>query len=104
MNSTNIALEAVGVGKRYRRGWALRDCSFSLPAETVVALIGPNGAGKSTLMAMATGILAPTTSVIKVLGSPIRPAGRTLNWHSFSGTGRCIDGSRSRRCCISVGP
>jgi ABC-2 type transport system ATP-binding protein len=75
MNSTNIALEAVGVGKRYRRGWALRDCSFSLPAETVVALVGPNGAGKSTLMAMATGILAPTTGVVKVLGSPTRPRG-----------------------------
>ena len=45
MNQTNIALEAIGLGKRYRRGWALQDCSFSLPARTVVALVGPNGAG-----------------------------------------------------------
>ena len=50
MNQTDIALEAIAVGKRYRRGWALQNCSFSLPAGTVVALVGPNGAGKSTLM------------------------------------------------------
>ena len=75
MNQTNIALEAIGLGKRYRRGWALQDCSFSLPAGTVVALVGPNGAGKSTLMALAAGILAPTTGVIKVLGDPIRHRG-----------------------------
>lgn len=24
------ALEAEGLGKRYRRGWALRDCTFRL--------------------------------------------------------------------------
>ena len=75
MNQPNTALEAIGIGKRYRRGWALQDCSFSLPAETVVALVGPNGAGKSTLMALATGILAPTTGVIKVLGDSIRHRG-----------------------------
>lgn len=75
MNSLDFALEANGLGKRYRRGWALQNCSFSLPTETVVALVGPNGAGKSTLMALATGILAPTTGVIKVLGSPITHRG-----------------------------
>ncbi len=26
------ALEARDLGKRYRRGWALRDCSFRIPA------------------------------------------------------------------------
>jgi ABC-2 type transport system ATP-binding protein len=41
----------------------------------VVALVGPNGAGKSTLTAMATGILTPTTGVVKVLGSEIRHRG-----------------------------
>src|SRR6476620_6490101 len=75
MNQPNTALEAIGLGKRYRRGWALQHCSFALPAGTVAALVGPNGAGKSTLMALATGILAPTDGVIKVLGDPIRRPG-----------------------------
>ena len=34
-------LRAVGLGKRYRRTWALRDCSLALPEGRVVALVGP---------------------------------------------------------------
>ena len=44
------ALEAYGLGMRYRRGWALRDCSFRLPAGRICGLVGPNGAGKTTLL------------------------------------------------------
>jgi ABC-2 type transport system ATP-binding protein len=34
----------------------------------VTGLVGPNGAGKTTLLHMATGMLAPTTGTITVLG------------------------------------
>ena len=49
------ALEAVGLGKRYGRKWALEDCSFRLPTGRIAALVGPNGAGKSTLLAHGRG-------------------------------------------------
>jgi ABC-2 type transport system ATP-binding protein len=65
---TNV-LEARGLGKRYRRRWALTDCSFDVPAGRVVGLVGPNGAGKSTLLNLAVGLLRPTTGSIRVLGS-----------------------------------
>jgi len=68
MNNTSPALEAINLGKRYRRGWALQDCSFSLPAGSVAALVGPNGAGKSTLLTLAAGIATATTGSIAVLG------------------------------------
>lgn len=64
-------MEVRDLGKRYRRGWALQGCSFSLPAASVVALVGQNGAGKSTLMSLATGILRPTTGSVSVLGEPV---------------------------------
>lgn len=66
------ALETRGLGKRYRNGWALSDCTLSLPAGCVIGLVGPNGAGKSTLLRLATGILKPTTGVVEVMGR--RPA------------------------------
>jgi ABC-2 type transport system ATP-binding protein len=51
-------LEARGLGKRYRRLWALTDCTVSIPAGHVVGLVGPNGAGKTTLLNLAAGLLA----------------------------------------------
>ena len=37
-------LEASGLGKRYGRTWALRECTLEIPAGRVAALVGPNGA------------------------------------------------------------
>jgi ABC-2 type transport system ATP-binding protein len=62
------ALEATGLGRRYGRIWALRDCSLRLPRGRVVALVGPNGAGKTTLMQLAVGILSPTAGTLRVVG------------------------------------
>jgi ABC-2 type transport system ATP-binding protein len=68
----NAVLETQGLGKRYRRRWALSDCTLSIPAGHVVGLVGPNGAGKTTLLHLAVGLLTPTAGTIKVLGG--RPA------------------------------
>jgi ABC-2 type transport system ATP-binding protein len=65
-------LAATGLGKRYRRNWALKDCSVSVPAGRVVALVGPNGAGKTTLLHSIVGLLAPDEGNVTVFG---RPAG-----------------------------
>jgi len=65
-------LQANGLGKRYRRLWALSDCTLDVPAGKVVGLVGPNGAGKSTLLNLAVGMLTPTSGTIEVLGA--RPA------------------------------
>ena len=67
------AIEAIGLSKRYRRSWALRDCTLAIPSGHVVALVGPNGAGKTTLLNLAAGLLRPTAGGITVLGG--RPAG-----------------------------
>lgn len=58
-------------GVRYRRGWALRQCSVELRAGTVTALVGPNGAGKSTLMLAAAGLIGLTEGRVSVLGRPV---------------------------------
>jgi ABC-2 type transport system ATP-binding protein len=62
------ALDTHGLGKQYGRRWALSDCTLSVPTGHVAGLVGPNGAGKTTLLNLATGMLAPTTGTIHVLG------------------------------------
>lgn len=62
------ALDVIGLGKRYGRRWALRDCTFEIPAGRVVGLVGPNGAGKTTLLHLAVGLLTPTVGSISVVG------------------------------------
>jgi ABC-2 type transport system ATP-binding protein len=61
-------LEARALGKRFRRGWAVRDCSLTLPEGAIVGLAGPNGAGKSTLLELAVGLIEPSEGEIRVLG------------------------------------
>jgi ABC-2 type transport system ATP-binding protein len=61
-------IEASGLGKRYGRSWALRECTLAVPAGHVTALIGPNGAGKTTLLNLAAGLASPSAGTVSVLG------------------------------------
>jgi len=61
-------VEASGLGKRYGRTWALRECTLEVPAGRVAALVGPNGAGKTTLLNLAVGLTAPSAGGVAVLG------------------------------------
>src|SRR5258707_2840588 len=68
------ALEAIRLGRRYGKKWALRDCSLSLPAGRVIGLVGPNGAGKTTLLSLTIGLLRPSVGDVRILGGSPRSA------------------------------
>jgi ABC-2 type transport system ATP-binding protein len=61
-------LRAQGLGKKYKRTWALSGCTLEIEAGHVTGLVGPNGAGKSTLLNIASGMLEPSTGTIEVCG------------------------------------
>jgi ABC-2 type transport system ATP-binding protein len=61
-------LRAQGLGKKYKRTWALSGCTLEIEAGHVTGLVGPNGAGKSTLLNIASGMLEPTTGTVEVCG------------------------------------
>ena len=47
---------------------AVDDFDIHVNEGEFVGLIGPNGAGKTTLVKMLTGIIAPTSGKIQVMG------------------------------------
>jgi ABC-2 type transport system ATP-binding protein len=78
------ALRATELAKRYRRSWALRDCTLDLPPGSVTALVGPNGAGKTTLLRLSVGLLNPTSGSVEVFGeSPTTNSVRALGRIGF---------------------
>jgi len=66
-----IRLEVHNAGKRYRRGWALLNCTATIEPSSITALVGPNGAGKSTLLAAAAGLISLTEGDVTVDGRPV---------------------------------
>ena len=95
-------IECAELGKRYRRSWALRNCTLSIPAGHIVALVGPNGAGKTTLLNLAVGLATATTGAVTVLDG--MPAGRRTPWTgspSWPRTRRCTRTCRLPTCCTS---
>ena len=71
-------IEAQQLGKRYRRSWALHDCTLAIPAGRVTALVGPNGSGKSTLIQLAVGLMEATRGSLTVLGGLVPGSARAL--------------------------
>ena len=54
--------------REYIEKTAVKNLDFTLEEGEILGLIGPNGAGKTTLTKMLTGIIAPTSGEINVLG------------------------------------
>jgi ABC-2 type transport system ATP-binding protein len=65
---SDLAIETIGLGKRYGAVWALQDCSLAVPKGRVSALFGPNGAGKTTLLRMLVGLSSPSAGSATILG------------------------------------
>jgi ABC-2 type transport system ATP-binding protein len=75
VNDQLIAVEARDVSKRYRTVWALRECTFQLPANRIIALVGANGAGKSTLLSIISGMLPATSGSVLANDRPVVKGG-----------------------------
>ena len=63
------AIDFQNVCKLFGPLTALENISFSIQRGEFVLLAGPNGAGKSTLMRLITGLVQPTTGVVRINGT-----------------------------------
>lgn len=57
------------ITKKYGKTLAVNQVSLEVKAGEIFGLVGPDGAGKTSIIRMLTGILAPTSGVLGVLGA-----------------------------------
>jgi ABC-2 type transport system ATP-binding protein len=60
------------VTMRFADQLAVDGITLAIPSGTILGLIGPSGAGKTTTIRLLTGVLAPTSGSIRVLGEEPR--------------------------------
>jgi ABC-2 type transport system ATP-binding protein len=60
------------VTMRFDDQLAVDGITMAIPAGTILGLIGPSGAGKTTTIRLLTGVLAPTSGSVRVLGEEPR--------------------------------
>ncbi len=67
-----LAIDVVGLTKRYRDKVAVDDISFSVEPGGVFAFVGTNGAGKSTTIGCLTTVLPFEAGTVRVAGGDVR--------------------------------
>lgn len=91
MTASELAVSLTGVGKRYEQTeraddtllrrlqhlgrnsrttelWALRDIDLQVAQGETIGIIGRNGSGKTTLLRLLSGVSAPSTGRVRVVG------------------------------------
>ncbi len=63
-----MALNVIGLSKKYETQTAVDDLSFTIEKGSVVGFLGPNGAGKSTTLKMIAGFLKPDKGEVLLNG------------------------------------
>ena len=64
--------EIKNINKKIAGKDIIRDISFSLNKNEVIALVGPNGAGKTTLLKLLTGLISLDNGLINICGFNIQ--------------------------------
>jgi len=65
---TDIAIATQGLTRRFGALTAVDNVNLKVSAGQFFGFLGPNGAGKSTTIKMLTGLLAPTSGSMELLG------------------------------------
>ena len=74
----NLAIETSLLTRDFGTFRAVDQLSLSVEAGRFYGFLGPNGAGKSTTIKMLTGLLAPSSGSIRILGEDVSDPRRAL--------------------------
>jgi ABC-2 type transport system ATP-binding protein len=64
------AIVTRNVTKQFGNELAVQDVTFNVPRGSIFGYIGPSGSGKTTTIRLLTGVYAPTSGEVNVLGLP----------------------------------
>ena len=79
--TTDWAIEAVGLTRRYGSARALKGLSLTIPWDQRVAVLGPNGAGKTTFLRILATLARPTSGRVEVGGLPLPEQAAAVRRH-----------------------
>jgi fructose transport system ATP-binding protein len=68
----SLAMQAIGLTKRYGQVVAMQGADFELVRAEILAVVGDNGAGKSTLIKALAGALIADSGQVYLDGEPVR--------------------------------
>lgn len=67
-------LETVGLSKRYKNQWALKEVNMHVEKGDVYGFVGENGSGKTTVIRLITGLIFPTEGGVSLFGTSDKSA------------------------------
>ena len=74
----NVAIETSNLTRDFGKFRAVNELNLHVESGRFYGFLGPNGAGKSTTIKMLTGLLAPTSGHIQILGEDVSDPRRAL--------------------------
>ena len=88
----DLAIEAIGLHKRYGSTVALDGFDLAVPEGTVCGLLGPNGAGKTTAVRIFATLLQLDEGVARVAGLDVTRDPREIRFRiGFTGQNDAVD-------------
>src|ERR1700733_2839946 len=77
-NNMNPAIETTDLTRDFGTFRAVNQLCLRVEAGRFYGFLGPNGAGKSTTIKMFTGLLAPSSGTMRILGEDMSDPARAL--------------------------
>lgn len=78
---TTFAIETIALTRRFGDFEAVKEVDLRVDPGQFFGFLGPNGAGKSTTIKMLTGLLAPSSGTIRILGEDLQANSAEIKRH-----------------------
>lgn len=72
MDDDPAAIETIDLTKNFGKTTAVNKLNLIVKRGEIFGFLGPNGAGKTTTIKLMTGLLRPTSGIVKIMGKDIQ--------------------------------